>query len=705
MRKLVLPLVLCALGLGFGSCQRELLDPKDLQVVVSPGFQFPLAHVSLDMGDVLPEDTTGPATLTTTPYYTLSYHIDSLAALSVADLLQLPAQSPASLTANMGLISLPDVNAGASVSMGTLAAQVTNPSNFASSMATAHGSNALFPALPVQNPGALSTMALGSIQSADFADGTMEMQLVNGFPAAMNLTVALANTQGAELLTFTFTNVAAGDSATSTQSLANVTLPGALDVVLKNLSSPGAGTPGIPSTYVAIDTNALLDLTLSGTNLKVRSATATPQTQSVVDSTLWMNFGAPAGMEITEVALQSGQLTYSITSGFPEDIALTLGLPGSNPAGIPWAQTISIANNSTVSGSFPWSGLVMNLAQDSAQPYNQLPLAYAVTLQSSGQPVTLDSSQAISFSFTLDNLGIEHVFGFFGQDSLVLPGDTIAMSFPALDRLQGSIVFAEPSLSILSTSQTSVGLPLTVNLDLTSVHPDGSLEPLGGPMNPTLNTPVSMALLDQNQTQSLTYDKNNSNIVNMLSWPKTGVVYGGKIGWNLDTAANGRFNYIHQSSQQQIGIDFTLPFAITASGLRFTDSVDVVALGNKLQSDTSIAVSAELHIHSTSTFPIDAALHFRFYDAIGSLVWTEDLPLVHSGLVDPQTGFVTQSTSATDILTLDSVAMEQIAQAQWLEIEANLETAGGGQDPVKLEASSGLEVHVGMNVEFEKVIL
>jgi hypothetical protein len=40
-----------------------------------------------------------------------------------------------------------------------------------------------------------------------------------------------------------------------------------------------------------------------------------------------------------------------------------------------------------------------------------------------------------------------------------------------------------------------------------------------------------------------------------------------------------------------------------------------------------------------------------------------------------------------------------------LELEATLETAGGGQDPVKLQAGNGLELHLGMQVEFEKVIL
>ena len=686
------------------ACQREWLDPRDLKVVVSPGFQFPLAHVALDLQDVLPVDSTGPATLTSNPFYTLSYQEDSLVGLSVADLLELPSQSPVGLTANLGLVSLPNVFAATAVSLGTLSAQVSNPSTFGASMSAAHGSTAPFPPLPNQNPGALSTLSLGTIQTADFASGSMAMTLVNGFPAEMSLTVALVDAQGTEQLTFSFVNVAAGDSALSVQNMANKSLPGSMDVVLKNLSSPGAGIPGIPSTYVSIDTSAALALTASATGLNVRSATATTQTQTVVDSTLWMNFGVPMGVEITEIGFLSGQLGYTIQSGFPEDVLLTLSLPGSNVnGGAPWSQSLTLLKNSTIFGAFPWAGLNLDLSQDSAQPFNQLPLDYEVTLVSSNQPVTLDSSQAITFTWSMDNLVWDHVFGFFGQDSLAIPVDTLAMRFPALDRLQGSLVFAEPSLTLISTSQTSVGLPLTLAWEVASVKQDGTLEPLGGPVDPTFNAPVSLAMVGQNRIESLVYDRNNSNIVNMLSWPKTGFVYGGSVGWNQDTAAHGRLNYIHHTSQQQIGVAFTLPFAITASGLSFVDSVDVTDVTKQLRSDSTLAVAAALHIHSVSAFPLDAALHFRFYDAMGGLVWMDELPLVHSGVVDPQTGFVTAPTSATDILTWDALAMEQIAQAQWLEIEATLETTGGGIDPVKLQVTNGLELHLGMEVEFEKV--
>lgn len=703
MRKVLYLSVLFVFFLA--SCQRELLDPKDLHISLSPGFLFPLAHVNLDLDDVLPLDTVGPLTLTDDPFYVLTYQEDSLAMISAADVLQIPTQAPVALNAALGLVSLSDFQSTAGISLGVLSANISNPSTFGSSMASAHGSNAPFPSLSNQNPGALNSITLGSIQSADFANGSLVMQLVNGFPVALTATVALADAQGMELVTFSFSNLAAGDSATDGQDLSGLTLPGTLDVVLKNMSSPGAGTPGIPSTYVAIDTTDAIEVQLLGSGMTVRSATATLPTQTVEDSALWMGFAAPAGVEITEIGMLTGQLDYSVTSGFPEDVSVTFSLPGSSVNGGPaWAQTLTILKNSTIFGAFPWSGLSLDLTQDVFQPYNQLPLAYEVTLLSSGQAVTLDSSQNIAFNFTINNLGMDYVYGFFGQESVVLPSDTIQMNFPALDRLQGAIVFTEPSVEIHLANETNVGVPITLDLDLASIKPDGSLVALTTTPS-VFNAPVIAADLGQNSSASVTYTSNNSNITDVLSWPKTGVAFGGSVGYNVDTTATGRFNYISHTSAVKVGAQFTLPFALTASGLSFTDSVDVSSLGSQLQSDTTVAVEAKLNIHSISHFPLDASLHLRFYNSMGQVVWTEDVPLVHSATVDPVTGYVTQPTAATDVLTLDSLAMEQIAQAKWLEIEATLETAGGGQSPVKLQASNGLELHLGMQVEFEKVIL
>ncbi|HAB35477.1 MAG TPA: hypothetical protein DCE58_02620 [Cryomorphaceae bacterium] len=665
-----------------------------------------LAHVHLDMEDILPLDSTPPLQVSGDPYYVLNYHVDSIAEIQVGELFSIPPQSPSTLNAQLGRIGLPDFTSTGAVSLGLLASHISNPSNFGSTMAAAHGSNAVFPSIPMQNPGAVSTMTLGNVQNADFTSGSMVMQLVNGFPAPMNATVVLVDPQGNEVLSFDFLNVAPGDSATDGENLAGKTVPGTLSVHLKNLSSPGAGTPGIPSTYVPIDTTSTLALTALATGMTVRSATATTQTQTVVDSAFWMGFSAPPGVEITQLGWQNGQLGYTIVSGFPEAVQVDLAVPGSSVnGGAAWSQNLTVLPNTTIFGAFPWSGLVLDLAQDPSQPFNQIPLSYSVNLLSSNQPVTVDSSQAISFSFTLDNLELDYAFGFFGQDSIALPADSLSMELPVLSRLQGSISFSEPSLDIPIEYQTSLGIPMEVEVNVSATERNGNATSLQStPSTWTLGVPVNVANLGLNTYDLISYTSANSTIEDVLKWPKRDIEFGGSIYLNPDTVQHGRFNYVSSTSGMKVGLGLTLPLAITASGLSFSDSVDVSQLGQALFTDSTWAASASLNIRSISQFPIDAQLNLRFFHADGTLLWLETLPLVHSGVVDAN-GFVVQATVADDVISLDDVALAQISQAKWLELEATLETAGGGQDPVKLETSCSLEVHAGLTVQVEKELL
>ena len=78
------------------------------------------------------------------------------------------------------------------------------------------------------------------------------MKMVNRYPVAISSTMAITDAQGNELLTFVFNNLSSQDSAISNANLAGKTLPGNLRFKLKNFSSPGAGTLGIPSTYVPL---------------------------------------------------------------------------------------------------------------------------------------------------------------------------------------------------------------------------------------------------------------------------------------------------------------------------------------------------------------------------------------------------------------------------------------------------------------------
>ncbi|MFZ9733292.1 MAG: hypothetical protein ACO3BA_08005, partial [Schleiferiaceae bacterium] len=578
-----------------------------------------LGSIDLTLRDVFTPDS-ALVTIDPDQTYRLVYRQPGLLSVGVAEFLDLPAQPAVNETFKAGYIALPDVNAGADVAFGLLARNISNPAGFASTMAAAHGSTAPIPALPTQNPGTLATTTISSFSTASFHSGTMTLKAVNHYPAPISATVELANLAGQPLLTYNLGIIAAGDSALVPAALAGKVIPNQLKFNLTSFSSPGAGTLGLPSTYVPIDTNAALELSLTGSNLFIYSATAQTQTQTLVDDTLKLGFGAPAGVRLTEIALNQGELNYSITSAVPEPLTLLLQFPSGTVNGQLIQQTINLNPGQPATGSISFQGAQLFLGSNPAQPYNELPIRYAATLNSTGQLVTLDSATGVAMNFNFANVDFGHALGFFGQQAVAIPADTFDLDLDFVNRLGGSVSFADPKVQLAVTN--SLGLPITLGLNVASTDPAGGLHPLGIP--PTvLPYPQTATQFGQTVQDTLTFDKNNTNIVDFLTLPKQRFTYGGQVLINADTLATGTENFVTGTSAIAADVLMELPFYFTAQGLGLTDSVD---LGDALSALDTVVRALGLRVETTTTLPLDATLALTLYDAAGQVVYTAQLP-------------------------------------------------------------------------------
>ncbi|MFZ9527819.1 MAG: hypothetical protein ACO27L_07800, partial [Schleiferiaceae bacterium] len=352
-------------ALSLMACSRDLLTVDDLDVTLRPGIVVPLGELDLTLSDVFNPDS-GLVTVDPDQTYRLVYRQTNLLNVGVADFLELPSQPSVAENFKAGYIALPNVNASAAVRFGKLARNITNPAGFATNMAAAHGSSAPVPALPNQNPGNLATTTITSFSTASFHSGTMTLKAVNHYPAAISATVVLANLAGQPLLTYNLGTIPAGDSVSVPASLAGKVIPNQLKFNLTSFSSPGAGTLGVPSTYVPIDTNANLNLSLSGSDLFIYSATAQTQTQTLVDDTLDVAFSAPAGVRLTELGLSQGQLNYSITSAVPEPLSILLQFPSGTINGQLIQQTVNLNPNQPATGSISFQGAQLFLGSNPA---------------------------------------------------------------------------------------------------------------------------------------------------------------------------------------------------------------------------------------------------------------------------------------------------------------------------------------------------
>jgi len=453
---------------------------------------------------------------------------------------------------------------------------------------------------------------------------------------------------------------------------------------------------------VPIDTNANLELSLQGSDLFIYSATAQTQTQTLVDDTLNLSFTAPAGVRITELALSQGQLNYSITSAVPEPLSIVLQFPSGSVGGQMLQQTIPLIPGLPATGSVSFQGAVLNLASNLSHPYNELPIRYAATLLSTGQLVTLDSASGVAMSFTLANVEFGHAKGFFGQQSVSIPADTLSLDIDFVNRLGGSVVFAEPKVQLPITN--SLGLPITLDLNVASHDALGGLSPLGIP--PTLLPyPQTATQFGQTVQDTLTFDKNNTNIVDFLTLPKQRFTYGGQVLINADTLATGVENFVTGNSAIAADVLMELPFYFTAQGLGLTDSID---LGTSLRALDTVVNQLGLQLESTTTLPLNTTLSLTLFDDAGQVVFSDQLDLLVSGQLDAATGLVVAPSTNTAVLVVDASQLPNFARGRWLQLTAELGTGtavGSSGHPVKLLSDAQLTVRLGLMLDLNLEVL
>ena len=157
-------------------------------------------------------------------------------------------------------------------------------------------------------------------------------------------------------------------------------------------------------------------------------------------------------------------------------------------------------------------------------------------------------------SFTLANVEFSHAKGFFGQQSVAIPTDTLSLDLDFVNRLGGSVVFAEPKVELAIAN--SLGLPITLDLNVSSYDLSGTAQPLGIP--PTLLPyPLTATQFGQTVQDSLTFDKSNTSIVDFFTLPKQRFTFGGQVQINADTLATGVQNFVTGTSAISADVNCT----------------------------------------------------------------------------------------------------------------------------------------------------
>ena len=676
--KRFLPITLAG-ALGLFSCQSDLVDPTDINIVAEPALAFPLGSVYLTMEHLLAPDDS--LIYNDNATYKVVVAQDSVFGINVNDLISIPAQSPSSSAISMGTIAVDNVTMSQSITLGSIASDAGLP------VSNAHGTNTTFPLINQSNIGTYGGGGFGTFSSASFSNGTLSLELTNNWPSPVTLNVDLVNINtGATIVSYSLANVSPnGGTDTDSKSLINKTLPNNIGFKITSLYCPQT------SSAVLIDTSDALVLDISSANLEVYSAVTQIASQAISSDTQFVDLSTGGTEELRELMFSTASFDFEFESTLGVDVELDLNFPGSDKNGNEIDTTILITAGNTTTGSINMNNTILDLTQDPSQNHSRLPIAVSATLVGSTNMVIVDSSDALDMTFEMANLQFGHIKGFFGSQQIDIDPGKVDLNIDFLDNFDGTISFAEPSISMDITN--SIGLPIELSLDFSSFS-NGTGYSLNGPKY-VLPYPNS---LGNTATGTLTFDNSNSSIVDVFTLPKDSIVYGGEVNVNHDVATYGTDNFVTSSSSISGDLLMEMPFYFTASGLSFGDTLATDMDNANALPEGATLESAKILLQTTTSLPLDANVQIKFYDASWNEVMMKDLGLMESGTPDAA-GIITTANVLDSELALDATEALTLLNAKHIIAEASMNSYNAGNDPVKLRTDATLKLDLGVQLQ------
>lgn len=420
----------------------------------------------------------------------------------------------------------------------------------------------------------------------------------------------------------------------------------------------------------------------------------------------------PAGSEIDSINLKSATLVLGVSSTFLHTGVVTVIFPSITKNGLPYQKQVNI-NSAT--GTFNISsvyndlnGYKMNLTTTGS--YNVIPVQFQLSLTNSGAAQT---SGAVSFNVSFNSIKYVSMFGFFGNQQIIFNNDSIDLKMFS-DAFQGGYYFEDPRFNV--NVKNSYGIPIkfyfTNLMSYRTIAPAQTtlITGSGVPymLNPkTLNYPNLYTQFGQTMIDSISLNKNNSNIASAIGTSPHYFIFGAIAEVNPIHQHN---NFITENSFISADLEVTLPLWGWAQGLALqdTEALDFSKYYHDYQG--RMLKRAMIRISSENGFPIDINMQISFatYDSLTQIYTIKDRLIDGDSLIVPSgitnaDGRVISSTSKIKDVVIEQAKLKKMYEDKITHIlfKAVLNTHNSPTHSVKFYDDYKIKVHTGIQCDFD----
>jgi hypothetical protein len=392
--------------------------------------------------------------------------------------------------------------------------------------------------------------------------------------------------------------------------------------------------------------------------------------------------------KLSEILFKAGSVNYT-TSVSPANpnlkYEIILSLPDfTTPTNTVFSQTFSSA------GSFSLKNYKAALNN------NQFTLKLVLVIKQNPSAVTIAPGTVINIGISMTGMDFAYIKGFFGDQTVNVPPETLNINAFGTSLNGASISFAQPKINFTVTND--YGIPVTIIFQTIEARKTGASLPvqLNPPSPISLNYPTALGT-------SATTSVAVTNASQLLSFAPNQFYYnvGARINAGL-TSANPP-NFMADTSKFRVNMNVEVPLYGHASNIILADTASI-DLGNI---DQSKIAKAFLKVKVSNEIPLDASIQFYLTDSnygfIDSLLTVSQTKIIPGSKVDTN-GDLQTAGQVDEMIELDPVKLSKVFTSKKIIIRARVTTAKDAQGnlpDVKFKSQYKMDVNLGFKADLK----
>lgn len=382
-------------------------------------------------------------------------------------------------------------------------------------------------------------------------------------------------------------------------------------------------------------------------------------------------FSFPNGEELTSIVFSQGILTINIVNDLSHEVVLSITIPSLvDDLGNSYNDNlVANANNSAVTQA-NLSNYTFDLSKGT-NGYNDMVVYLDVTINGSGSPINV--SDNLSFSFSMDNLEFEAIYGDLKYQQFDL--GSVPLEIDIFKNSENAIDFLLTNPEIKHTIQNSFGFKANMGMqqmyyeDLQGVFLADILYDSSASGNlqaapfyfPTIQQPI---VEGDSVTSILSMNASNSSIDQLINATPKQIISNPVVVVNADSTITNN-NFVLSSSEISVSTEITLPLEGYAGGWQMGDTIPFDFKVDELYTSETEISEAVIKFVTTNGWPLEVTFTLKLldsaYNELSSIA--DSTVVIQSGNLDAN-GRVESSTVTITELACDEGCVDNLNETK-----------------------------------------